>query len=510
MKRRTFLKAGAAGVLISGIATGGSGAAATVGNGGRDAPSNATAASGSAERRITGVFAVAPSTVCVGEQFFVGVKLLTDLYPVRLSPYIKAYPCITSATSYSMRAPEYPGMGFHYRMDVPEHWDGTLVVGGDHAYDGPGHFRFQPGTGPYPHDLRPIARIGPVRFTSAGVHCITFRDPASGVTAKSNPILVTRKAGDKKLFWGDIHGHTVLTDGVRSPEEYYYFGRDEAFLDVCALTDHVEHYLTSRMWEYQCGVTNDFNAPGRFVTLLGQEWTNTPLGHRNIYHRGASAPFLRSTEPEGFSLHNLYAFARKHNALVVPHHPATARMGCDWSLGHDPEVERLVEIYSTWGSSEHYLGEGHPRRIRGGEVRGQHVVDALNRGYDFGIIASADVHDGRPGHSRNREMDGGQLAGLAGIWARELTRESVFDALWNRSVYATTGYRTILQFEVNGMPMGSSIVHKGALEVKVNAYSEAPIDRAEWVCNGESRRSKSAGSDALEWEFEARPPSDSG
>jgi hypothetical protein len=36
-------------------------------------------------------------------------------------------------------------------------------------------------------------------------------------------------------------------------------------------------------------VTNDFNEPGRFATLIGQEWTHhNPArgapGHRNIYY----------------------------------------------------------------------------------------------------------------------------------------------------------------------------------------------------------------------------------
>ena len=50
--------------------------------------------------------------------------------------------------------------------------------------------------------------------------------------------------------------------------------------------------VTERQWEYFQAVTNDYNEPGRFVTLIGQEWTNHKPGHRNIYFRGAGGSGL--------------------------------------------------------------------------------------------------------------------------------------------------------------------------------------------------------------------------
>src|SRR5205085_1502670 len=133
-------------------------------------------------------------------------------------------------------------------------------------------------------------------------------------------------------------------------------------------------------------------------------------------------------------------------ALVIPHHPANEVMGVDWHLGHDAEVERLVEIHSVWGNSERSAAAGNPYPIRtnGGEQAGRHVVDALRLGRRYGIIAGGDIHDGRPGdelHTRQREPERYSVLrrqGIMGVWAEALTRDAVFEALWRRRVYGTT------------------------------------------------------------------------
>ncbi|MFB3902360.1 MAG: CehA/McbA family metallohydrolase [Acidobacteriota bacterium] len=463
-------------------------------------------------RNPTGLLLVAPSIVTVSEEFSVGVKVLTEPFEAKRNCFTRHYPTVSSSTNVSPR-------GLAYMDNVPPKWQGTLRISGDPGYAGPPEVSFGEGGGPYPHDPRPIKRVGQCRFDTPGVHFITFTDPASGITRQTNPICVREEKAEEKLFWGDIHGHTIFTDGLRSPEEVYFFARDEAFLDVCALTDHTEFYLTDRQWEYFTGVTNDFNQPGRFVTLIAQEWTNFQLGHRNIYHRGASAPFIRATDPVWGKLPKLFEFARKHSALVVPHHPAAAAMGVDWSLEHDPDVERLVEIYSCWGNSERSSAAGNPRPIRkalGGEKAGSFVVDALRRGRRYGIIASGDIHDGRMGddlHSYQVEPPAYKFShpgGLVGIWAKELSREAVFDALWNRSVYGTTGARIVVQFSIEGHKMGSVFKGGGSLRAEVRAWSEIPFSRVDLVRNGEECLSEVLDSRGIAWQPQFTPtgPSD--
>ncbi|HID56186.1 TPA: DUF3604 domain-containing protein, partial [Candidatus Poribacteria bacterium] len=296
----------------------------------------------------------------------------------------------------------------------------------------------------------------------------------------------------ERLFWGDLHCHTFFGDGLRCPEELCAFARDEAFLDIFALAEHSE-LLSDRQWEYFVGVMNDFNEPGWFVTLVGFEWTSHRWGHRNLYYPGAQGPLLRCNHPEQGQLECVYETAREHKALVIPHHSANVTMGVDWRLGHDPEVERLVEIHSVWGNSEQSKEAGNPYPIRtlGGERSGQHVIDALRMNRRFGFIGGGDIHDGRPGdelHHLQTLPEAYRLLsrqGIMAVFAPDLSREAIFRALWNRHCYATMNCRVYLEFEVCGKPMGSIFETHGERPMRVYAASEVPIARIEVIRNGE-------------------------
>jgi hypothetical protein len=239
-------------------------------------------------------------------------------------------------------------------------------------------------------------------------------------------------------------------------------------------------------------VTNSFNQPRHFVTFVGFEWTHHVFGHRNIYYPGDFGPLLRCTDPRDGQLDRIYQVAHENGALVIPHHSANVTMGVDWSRGHDSECERLCEIYSIWGNSERGIDAGNPRPIRtlGGEKPGQHVVDALKRGYRFGFIAGGDIHDGRPGdelHWLQEQPEQYRLLwrqGIMGVWTTALTRQAVFEALWNRRVFASTNVRVYLDFSVCGAPMGSQVTTGVPRPIRVRAVSEKPIATVEIIRNG--------------------------
>ena len=69
-------------------------------------------------------------------------------------------------------------------------------------------------------------------------------------------------------------------------------------------------------------------------------------------------------------------------------------------------------------------------------------------GRHFGIIASSDNHFARPGR---------EGFGVMAVYAPELTREAVFDAIRHRRTYGTTGCRLLLDFALNGTPMGGEV-----------------------------------------------------
>src|SRR5690606_23657651 len=98
--------------------------------------------------------------------------------------------------------------------------------------------------------------------------------------------------------------------------------------------------------------------------------------------------------------------------------------------------------------------------------------------------------DGRPGDAlhelqvKPESYKNLHKPGLTGIWAKDLTRESIFDALWNRRVYATTHHRTIVKFLANDFPMGSIMEVKGELTLEAEIASDLIIEKIELIQEG--------------------------
>ena len=107
----------------------------------------------------------------------------------------------------------------------------------------------------------------------------------------------------------------------------------------------------------------------------------------------------------------------------------------------------------------------------------------LTQGRRLGIIASTDNHYGNPGHGYLRPIDDWdrQEIGMAAVavYAAQRTRESVFPALYDRQVYATSGDRIILDFQVDGHPMGTEYRADSPPTLAVEAVGTAPIRRVE-------------------------------
>lgn len=89
-----------------------------------------------------------------------------------------------------------------------------------------------------------------------------------------------------------------------------------------------------------------------------------------------------------------------------------------------------------------------------------------------------------------------------GVWTTELTRQAVFEALWNRRVFASTNVRVYLEFSVCGVPMGSQVKAAGSRPIRVRAISEKPITTIEIVRNGEDWRSMQFERHDIDWRIE--------
>lgn len=311
-----------------------------------------------------------------------------------------------------------------------------------------------------------------------GVH--RLRAVASnGVEAWSNPLWVAERA--PALLWGDLHGHSAFSDGTGTPEDYFRYARDVAALDVVSLTDH-DHwglpFLDQRpdLWQEIERQVAAFHDPGRFVTLLGYEWTSWIYGHRHVLYFGDEGSILSAVDEAYDTPQELWQGLRGQDALTVAHHSAGGPVATDWTVPPDAELEPVTEVVSVHGSSE---AADTPAPIYD-PVAGNWVRDALDRGYRLGLIGSGDGHDGHPGHSHLVSRTGGLVA----LLTADRTRQGVLEALRQRRVYATSGPRIVLEVHLGEVPMGGE-AEAGDGRLEISLVAAAVVERVDIVRSGE-------------------------
>jgi len=325
---------------------------------------------------------------------------------------------------------------------------------------------------------RGVYRCESIVLNRPGLHTVSVSD--GQLTAMSNPVRVAKQPPAELLLWGDLHGHTLFSDGRGTVEEYYDFAENVAGLDFCAVSDHAFE-LVDAMWEHSKQVTNRLNRPGRFVTFQAYEWSGTTKqgGDHNCYFLDDDPPLYRSTNyycpdnlqmghdpaPKLAHVTDVFAVLNQHltdkNVFCIPHFGGR-KGNPDF---HDPKVQRMIEIFSEHRRSEDW------------------ATTYLTRAHRLGIMASTDGHFGNPGHGYLKpSYDWAQqeigMAALA-VRAPEHTRRSIFHALYDRRIYATSGDRIILDFSADGRPMGSEFKTATPPELRVEVVGTAAVTRVE-------------------------------
>lgn len=346
----------------------------------------------------------------------------------------------------------------------------------------------------FPTDAPPVMEVGPWVLDREGFYTIKAEVDAGAWAVESNPIQVVQSAADQVL-WGDIHVHTHLSDGRGTAQRCFEYARDVARLDFVSVSDH-DLYMSDGQWAYLQSLTAHYYDPGKFVTFVGCESgpqrssddERQIQGHRNLYTCEDQLPLYRHWDvAEQWDLDRLEKLLEMNPGMIaIPHHSLTLPM--EWRSWKSTPA---IEIYSVWGSSEKRDNPLHPFRQRESAMS---VQEILREGDHLGFLGGGDSHDGRPGlggdHARIKSIWGNLIykTGLTGVLAPEKTRESIWNAIANRRTYATTGERMILDWELNGVPMGGVVPLAGAAQprrIKGWARGTRPISQVVVWKNGE-------------------------
>lgn len=305
-----------------------------------------------------------------------------------------------------------------------------------------------------------------VCFSSAGVKRISIATTDGSVTGEINPILV-EDAPQSRIYWGETHGHSGFAEGNGTVDGYYTYARDDARLDFAGLSEH-DLWMDDFEWEALRQGAAKYLREGAFVSLLGYEWTEQSAfgGHHNVFFR-TNATRARVPVQEAPTLDPLYnrlkAENRADDVLVIPH----AHMAGDYTK-NDSDIERMVEIASNHGAFE-WLGKAY-----------------LGQGHRIGFLGGSDSHTEHPGLRilRNDIAQSDFPGGLAAVYAPAKTTDAIFDALRQRTAYATNGARIVLRTTVNGS-VGRETQLAAVTRIAGKVAGTAPIKSLTLVKNGE-------------------------
>ena len=286
-----------------------------------------------------------------------------------------------------------------------------------------------------------------------------------------------------RLFWADLHNHGTYTcDAEGEPDEMLRYARDRAQIDVVAITDNdviFDDPLTEAEYAKTTFHCRQISRKGEFIALPGYEWTSHTtskpgiaqddpraydffsrgkLGfrnnHRTVVYPLSGGPLLRHTEVKN-DIRNLHDAVDAAGGLALPQHPF-------WTPNDHPS-EAGIEVTTAWG----IYFESEPVKKR---------YHQLLKKYRYGFMGHSDCHRRNPG-----------LAGaLTGVYAEELTSESIIEAIRERRMFATNGSRIIIDSRVNGALMGSDVESKdGSAEVVLDVIAPKPIVEVTLIRDGQ-------------------------
>jgi mycothiol synthase len=345
-------------------------------------------------------------------------------------------------------------------------------------------------------DGRGTCDIAPVEGSATRVSVESDTGALMGVSNPSVP------SDGRQLFVGDLHCHDFMSEAEGYTDDVYRWAIEDQRLDFVSVVPQSHGWQDNETWTVAKYMNERFLREGEFVTFLGFEWQHTGYGDKVIHYLGGDQPYLPRDDSRYGSADKLYEALRGSDALVIGHHPAYPVGSWCSSTDFDSvetDVERLVELWSMHGSSEGYDPADRPL-IRSDPER--LVMPALRRGVRLGFIAGSDTHSGRPGGSAKEPRP--YWGGLTAVWADDLTRRDLFGALLARRTYALTRARIVLEFTVNGMPMGSEAPQCTTADIRIDVWAPGRIAKIEVLKNTELLREFSLNQDECHTEMSDR------
>ena len=137
-----------------------------------------------------------------------------------------------------------------------------------------------------------------------------------------------------RLLFGDVHGHTVLSDGCVQPEVFFENLRSR--MDFCVLTDH-DHgglwhdTLYGEKWKTMQALGKKYTEPGIFSALVGYERDSYPwYDNMIVYFGDHDHPMLEGAVRGETNAAELAGWLAREDVFLAPHDVASRSCSTDW------------------------------------------------------------------------------------------------------------------------------------------------------------------------------------
>lgn len=375
--------------------------------------------------------AVIPGTVRVGEPFDCVVRSLDEF----------GNPTSLLEEKIRLNIPEFEGSSIPDEVSLTKDCQGSVRILGLEVYE-EGHFHVE-------------------------IHT------EDGMFAAVSNASCAVKEPEYRLYWGDMHAQTSYTVGTGNLDDYYSFAREKAALDFTGWQGN-DFEVDDIKWDSVREKTKQYNEENKFLVFLGYEWSGiTPLGgDNNVFFKDDNEHFYPSSnwtanenvDPgrNASPVSELWdIFSGRDDVMLIPH--IGGRYGnLDF---FNPAFSSVIEIHSHHGTFEWFAMEAMKRRMK------------------VGFIATSDDHTCRPGLSYPLSGNGKSASsafdvasGFTGVFAKDLTKESVWEAIRSRRCYASSFDRIYMNVLVNGHRMGEEFDSREELVLCLDASGTYPLD----------------------------------
>jgi len=260
------------------------------------------------------------------------------------------------------------------------------------------------------------------------------------------------RVGAFNVYYGNLHAHTGLSDGIGSPAEAFNQARNEVGLDFFAITDHDywPNDMTTADWTEIKKAANDYNEDGTFAAFWGFEWTSDieennngdkGLGHLTVIN---TETWAHSRAPETNTLTKFSNWLSTMDGVAFFNHPGQYSTSFDSFIFEHSDKIVGMELWNRSSGFSYYYNDGY----NSNDGNKGYFDEALTLGWFIGAGGGHDNHDRSWG-----TMNDYRLA----VLADEKTRAAIFAAFQERRFFSTADKNLAISFTANGSEMGSKI-----------------------------------------------------